>query len=148
MIRKILILGALLAPLGCNEVAAPTDRLARLPSEGVAAGVSLVVEEESYVHLDTLDARLVNESSAAIGYNLCTSWRERRTGDTWERIDPLRMCTSELRTLGTGETATWREPVDPYWGTAEYRLSVSIWPEGADAATVVSSAPFSVSGDP
>jgi hypothetical protein len=144
MTRKLAGLALLLLPLGCSEVAAPTEELRAAPSEGQLDEITLVIEAEEYVHLDTLEVRLVNGGGEAVGYNLCSSWRERETSTGWERIDPFRVCTADLPSLEPGGSASWREPVDPYWGKARYRIGTKVWPAGSSAPLTLVTEPFDV----
>jgi len=142
--RHLPTIALLLLPLGCSEVAAPTEEVRAAPSEGHVNEITLRVDADAYAHLDTLEVRLVNGGSGAVGYNLCSSWRERETATGWERIEPFRVCTADLPGLAPGETATWREPVDPYWGEARYRMGTMVWPTGSSAPVTLHTTPFEV----
>ena len=50
----------------------------------------------------SLELLLRNGSAQAIGYNLCASTLERRSGDGWQPVASQRVCTMELRLLGRG----------------------------------------------
>jgi hypothetical protein len=65
----------------------------------------------------SLELRLHNGSAQAIGYNLCASSLERRSGDGWQPVASQRMCTMELRSLAPG-------------GEARYRVSLENVPPG------------------
>ncbi|MEX2584390.1 MAG: hypothetical protein WD766_14065 [Gemmatimonadota bacterium] len=142
MFRYALLI-ALIAPLGCADAAGP-EELNPSPSQGAVAGVGLSVSGTSYSHGDTLEVRLVNGGAENVGYNLCSSWRERETEDGWERIESFRMCTAELLSLPPGQTASWREPVDPEWGSGRYRVVTRVWPGGRSAAVALATNPFAV----
>ena len=143
MTRHLAGLALLIVASGCSEVAAPNEEL-RAASAEELEGLALQVDADQYSHVDTMEVRLVNGGAEAVGYNLCSSWRERETADGWERIDPLRMCTADLATLETGATATWREPVDPYWGQARYRIATTVWAAGSNAPITLRTPAFDV----
>ena len=73
----------------------------------------------------SLEVALRNGSARAIGYNLCASTLERRSGDRWQPVASQRICTMELRSLAPGGEARYRislEDVPP----GEYRARARI----------------------
>jgi hypothetical protein len=85
----------------------------------------------------TLELRLVNQSTGQLGYNLCTSSLERRSGQAWQPVATQRICTMELRTLKPGEEARYPLELDGL-PPGEYRASTRV--EGLPAA--VTTEPF------
>lgn len=69
-----------------------------------------------------LELVLRNGSAKPIGYNLCTSNLERRSGAAWQAVASERICTMELRSLAPG-------------GEARYRLALEGVPAGEYRAT-------------
>ena len=65
----------------------------------------------------SLELSLRNGSAQAIGYNLCASNLERRSGGGWQPVASQRICTMELRSLAPG-------------GEARYRVSLADVPPG------------------
>jgi hypothetical protein len=110
--KRLLILA-----LGCSACA----------SQGVTL-TATVSQERS------LDLSLRNGSAQAIGYNLCASNLERRSGDRWQPVASQRMCTMELRSLAPGGEARYRvslESVPP----GEYRARARIDGNPPEVAT-------------
>ena len=73
----------------------------------------------------SLELSLRNGSAQAIGYNLCASTLERRSGARWQPVASQRVCTMELRSLAPGGEARYRvslEDVPP----GEYRARARI----------------------
>lgn len=81
-----------------------------------------------------LELALRNGSAQAIGYNLCASSLERRSGDRWQPVASQRLCTMELRSLAPGGEARYRvslENVPP----GEYRARARIDGNPPEVAT-------------
>ena len=90
MIRALVAIGA----SACAACASP------------AITLSATVSQER-----SLELRLRNVSAQAIGYNLCASALERRSGAAWQRVASNRICTMELRSLAPGEEARYVIPL-------------------------------------
>lgn len=136
----------LLLLLGLAACAAPipTDTPAGDPAEFEAGGARmLAVERTQYVRGDTARLVLRNVTEETLGYNLCSSWWELRVGSEWRVIEPLRLCTRELRILEPGQTATWDEPITADWRAGEYRFGTTVY-LGTTTATRVHSQTFTV----
>ena len=73
----------------------------------------------------SLDLSLRNGSAQAIGYNLCASSLERRSGDRWQPVASQRVCTMELRSLAPGGEARYRVPLENV-PPGEYRARARI----------------------
>lgn len=77
---------------------------------------------------DTIMITLFNRSSRDVGYNLCASALERRSGSNWVPVPtvPDRVCTMELRMLPPGQRASYRSvyvtPLQP----GEYRVTTGV----------------------
>jgi hypothetical protein len=114
---RTLTLFALALLGGCN----PAIRPGTQPS-----GVSLGVTPDRVVAGDSVTLLLSNGTPSGIGYNLCTSALERRSGSGWQALASDRICTMELRTLASGEQV--RYPMDLPTGLApgEYRFHTTI----------------------
>jgi hypothetical protein len=111
---------------------------------GVTAGVTLRVAPVPASPGADVSLILENEAAQAVGYNLCTSTLEHRTGDGWEAVPADRVCTMELRMLEPGQRADFRLQLQPELMAGTYRFSTRI--EWMDAATgdVVSTDEFRV----
>lgn len=83
-----------------------------------------------------LELALHNGSAKPIGYNLCASGLQRRSGDGWQAVSSTRACTMELRTLAPGQAARFSAPVEAL-RPGEYR-----------AVTRVDGGPGEVSSEP
>jgi hypothetical protein len=75
---------------------------------------------------DSVSLTLHNGAADAIGYNLCTSTLERRTGDGWEAVPDDRVCTMELRMLDPGQRADFPLQLQPALTAGAYRFSTRI----------------------
>jgi len=87
-------------------------------SQGVT--LSATVSQER-----SLELRLRNGSPQAIGYNLCTSNLERRSGAAWQPVASKRMCTMELRSLPPGAAARYQVSLENVL-PGEYRAKARI----------------------
>ena len=117
----LLPLAALLA-LGCSSSATdsePGRQLSPLPG---ASQITFQAERSTYRQGDTATIVLRNGTSQPLGYNLCFSARELRTGDSWTRFSPLRVCTMDLKILAPGAETRHKEPITAEWQPGEYRL--------------------------
>lgn len=84
----------------------------------------------------TLSFRFINRSvhQAVTGDLGCVNYHERREGDTWRAIHPLRLCTEIAHSLAAGEERRYATPAPDQPGT--YRLVVEAY-VGAPADKVV-----------
>ena len=85
---------------------------------------------------------LRNESGAPVGYNLCTSALQRRVSGTWEAVETGDICTMEIRTLDSGNSATFEKTLPDGLTAGEYRYTNSV--ESNGSRMVVASNPFNV----
>lgn len=82
----------------------------------------------------SLELLLRNGSAQPIGYNLCASSLERRSGDGWQPVASQRLCTMEVRSLPPGGEARYQLPmVDVPPG--EYRATTRIDVTPAEVTT-------------
>ena len=114
-----------LTVIACLILAACTQ----LPTEPQTAEA----REESPLQLhaqrtaeSTIVLTLRNESPATVGYNLCSSTLERRTGGSWKTVPEEIVCTRELRTLAQGASATFDRHVRPALPPGEYRFVTQV----------------------
>lgn len=121
----LLPLAALLS-LGCSSSA--TDSRPGLPAAvlGDAEGITFAAQRPAYRRGDTATIVLRNGTAQSLGYNLCHSARELRTGAEWKRFSPLRVCTMELRVLAPGAETVLREPITGEWQPGEYRMVTTV----------------------
>lgn len=121
----LLPLAALIA-LGCSS--SPTNSAPGLPGAVLQnpEGITFEAQRPAYRRGDTATIVLRNGSSQPLGYNLCFSARELRTGASWTRFSPLRVCTMELRVLAPGAETTLREPITSEWQPGEYRMVTTV----------------------
>src|SRR5829696_2459261 len=75
-------------------------------------GVAYEADRREYTPQDSITTTLANTSDTDVGYNLCTSTLESRSGGAWTRVERNQQhpCTLPLFTLHPGESATYREP--------------------------------------
>jgi hypothetical protein len=120
---------------GCNELVEPQP----------TRGLSLIPVESTYQVGETAEARLVNDSDRAIGYNLCLAMWDLRVDGDWRRVVPARMCPQEVYYLDPGEEVLLRETVDEGWQRGTYRFVLDVNPVGEDERPItVVSEPFEV----
>lgn len=137
------VLFALLT-LGCASSPAdpsPDGRESELPG---ADRVAFQADRPSYRTGDTATVTLRNNLDEPLGYNLCFSSRELRTGGSWRRIAPLRACTAELRSLAPGAQAVLKEPVTGEWEPGEYRMVTTVERMRSGVRGEVVTPPFTV----
>jgi len=90
----------------------PARSLAAVLAIACAACASPAVTLTAAVSQErSLELVLRNGSAQAIGYNLCASSLERRSGDGWQPVASQRMCTMELRSLAPGGEAHYAVPL-------------------------------------
>ena len=85
---------------------------------------------------------LRNGSPVPVLYNLCSSALQRRSGATWEAVPTDEICTMELRTLESGNSATFEKTLPSTAGPGEYRYVTNVESEGE--RVIVTSNPFAV----
>lgn len=69
---------------------------------------------------------LDNGERHPIGYNLCASGLQRRSGTAWTAVQTDDVCTMELRTLNPGADATFEKRLSPDLAPGEYRYVTSV----------------------
>ena len=111
--RLIPLLLALFA--GCAEVTGADP-----------SAVLLSTDQASYRQGLTVSVSLSNQSGSPVGFNPCRAEGERWTGDSWQRISPLRLCTEDLDRVAPGATAAFPEPVSREWEAGLYRIVVPV----------------------
>lgn len=83
--------------------------------------------------------RLVNRSSSAALYNLCTSGLQRQSGSAWAAVETGTFCTMELRRLDPGAAAEFPHVPPRNLPAGVYRYVNSIeTPPGGGRLTVAS----------
>ena len=86
---------------------------------------------------------LTNRSEEPVGYNLCPSALERRSGAGWEPVPSNRICTMELRTLKPGERIEYAIRL-PATAAGEYRYRTHVEWFKSGTRSSVASQPFHV----
>lgn len=109
-------------------------------------GVRIAVDRTVYAPGDTVAARLVNDSEATLGYNLCFSTLERQQGGEWIVADePLMACTADLKALRPGESVAHRRGLPAALEGGRYRLRTHVeFPLTGGERAAVRSATFTV----
>lgn len=69
---------------------------------------------------------LDNGERHPIGYNLCTSGLQRRSGTTWAAVRTDDMCTMQLSTLNPGADATFQKSLPSNLQPGDYRYVTSV----------------------
>jgi hypothetical protein len=106
------------------------------PASSTIAGVRLSAER---ISSSIIRLALDNGAPHQIGYNLCSSALQRRSGSTWEPVGTGEICTMELRTLNPGFDATFEKTLPLNMSAGEYRYITNIEsPLGAQQAGVAS----------
>ena len=69
---------------------------------------------------------LDNGEHHQIGYNLCPSVLQRRTGTTWTQVVRGEVCTMQLMILNPGADATFEKTLPDDLPAGEYRYLTSV----------------------
>jgi hypothetical protein len=93
------------------------------PASSTIAGVRLSAER---VSPGIIRLALDNGAPHQIGYNLCSSALQRRSGSTWEPVGTGEICTMELRTLNPGFDATFEKTLPSGLAAGEYRYITNV----------------------
>lgn len=126
--RYVLSFLALSLALACVPTVPP-------PSEAVDGEVLLRADKSG----NRVELELDNGTEDRIGYNLCTSALERRTGSSWVNVPTDTMCTMELRTLSPGQKDRFTHQLPAGLSAGEYRFVTGVEaPLGAPQTSVVS----------
>ena len=121
--RALILLSALtLLQAGCSGSTGPDLEGSPALRAEDATGVVFRAERSEYRRGETAKIVLRNETDATIGYNLCTSSRELRSGGEWKRYAPLRVCTAAFYNLAPGAETAFEEPITEEWQPGEYRM--------------------------
>lgn len=91
-----------------------------------AGGISLSLQPQAVAAGETITLTLRNDSSADVGYNLCSSTLEQRVGDAWQPVATDRVCTMELRTLPPGQVTTYPMEIPAQAAAGEYRYVTAV----------------------
>lgn len=125
-----------------------TDPLSPLGSSGDATvrGLRYETDRAAYSRNDEIVSQLVNASEHAVGYNLCTSALERRTGGGWAVVQrsPERPCILPLYILRPGQTTTYREPASAVPSPGTYRLRAQVEAPLNNGTRHITTPPFTV----
>ena len=125
--RALILLSALtLLQAGCSESTGPDLEGSPALRAEDAAGVVFRAERGDYRRGETAKIVLRNETGETIGYNLCVSARELRSGAGWTRYEPLRICTAAFFNLAPGAETVLNEPITDEWQPGEYRMVTTV----------------------
>lgn len=126
MMRLIAFCSALLL-LACNP---------SMESEASTDPLRLRVDPETAAPGDSVTLVLQNDTSDDVGYNLCNSALQVRSGDAWEPVPSDRVCTMELRMLtpGNEDSFTLQLPTDLAPGEYRFTTSIEVLPSGTTEA--------------
>jgi hypothetical protein len=142
-IRILFSLLVLLLP-GCGLFTEPQEEQNRALDVGPGTEIVFRAEHSQYEHGDTATIILRNASNRPVGYNLCISARELRVGGTWQRFEPLRLCTAAIYSLAPRAEAILREPISAEWQPGEYRMVTTVHLLEAGSRGEVFTPPFTV----
>ena len=88
--------------------------------------VEVTTDRAAYAPGDTVRVTFRNVSGEVLGYNLCVSKLDRRSGDAWTTVDefpgPGGACTLELRSLREGESVQAKRAIPASSPAGTYRL--------------------------
>jgi hypothetical protein len=101
--------------------AVPADPRPAVPS--TMGGVRLSAERLSP---GTIHLTLQNGASDPVGYNLCSSGLQHRSGSSWQPVNTGEICTMELRTLNPGATATFEKTLPGGLAAGDYRYVTNV----------------------
>ena len=78
------------------------------------------------VSSNTVRLTLGNGTQSQVGYNLCASGLQRRSGSEWTAVQTDDVCTMELRTLSPGADATFEKQLPASLPAGEYRYVTNV----------------------
>jgi hypothetical protein len=113
------------------------------PSTLPPAGLFFTAER---VGAGTIRLALDNGTSEPVGYNLCSSELQRRSGTGWTRVDTDEVCTMELRTLNPGHDATFEKRLPSGLAAGDYRYVTGVESPLGGSRVVVATEAFSAGG--
>jgi hypothetical protein len=91
-----------------------------------ATDVSLRVEADVFEPGGEVVLILENGEGEQIGYNLCFHAIEERVGGDWRMMEVPRICTTELRILGPGQSVSYETVLPTALEAGEYRFRIAI----------------------
>jgi len=132
---KIFIAGLALVVAACT-----------LPPVAPQAGNSNVAVRlgTERVSADVIRLTLDNGASTPVGYNLCTSTLQRRTGSEWIAVPSEDVCTMQLHSLNPGRDATFEKRLPSGLPSGEYRYVTSVENPMGTAQTAIATEPFPI----
>lgn len=83
-----------------------------------------------------VELTLRNESGAPVGYNLCTSALQRRIAEKWTEVETGDICTMEIRTLQSGDSATFTKTLPDNAVSGDYRYATTVQSNGKPIVVV------------
>lgn len=121
--RSLVIVSVIAISLFACRSTVPTTR----------SGVEFMTDASAYAPGDSVRLQLVNHEDQEIGYNLCFSDLAREDEAGWVVVpDTMTVCTTELRLLAPGDTATYVKTlmlgVEP--GTYRYQTGIEFQGDG------------------
>ncbi|MFZ2492480.1 MAG: hypothetical protein WA208_13445 [Thermoanaerobaculia bacterium] len=134
---KMLLLIIALIAAACTPVATAPD--AQPVTTGSVAGVRFAVEK---VSTGTIRLTLDNGAPHAIGYNLCSSELQSRSGAEWRPVPSEEMCTMQLLTLNPGHDATFEKRMPAGLPAGDYRYVTRVESPLGTPATRLATEPF------
>jgi hypothetical protein len=113
--------------ISCAPVApSPQAPAEETPAPQTGSNITGVHFGAERVSATSMRLSLDNGAQQAIGYNLCNSELQRRTGSDWARVPSDTMCTMQLMTLNPGHDATFEKDLPAGLEAGEYRFVTSI----------------------
>jgi hypothetical protein len=107
-----------------------------------ADGSSAVHFAAERVSSGVIRLSLDNGEHHPIGYNLCPSALQRRSGAEWVNIPSDQVCTMQLNTLNPGADATFEKQLPASLPAGEYRYVTSIESPLGSTMTGIATSPF------
>ena len=95
-------------------------------TSGSTSDVALRAEPATIASGGSMTLTLDNESGGTIGYNLCASGLEQRSGGGWQPLPENRVCTVELRTLEPGDEVSEQLRLPEMLTSGDYRYTTTI----------------------
>lgn len=91
--------------------------------------VLLLPDRSVYVHGDTMEVQLINNSDESVGYGACSQSLQRRERGEWRSVSPdIGICIAILYVLQPGGRRASRQPIDSALPVGVYRLRQVIMP--------------------
>lgn len=128
----------------CACAPPPEQSTGKRQTAASPSGVILRAAPDSVAAGEEVTLTLSNGTNGVIGYNLCASSLERRSGGGWQPAPEDRVCTMELRTLQPGDEVAQSLRLPDVLATGDYRYATTVERTAERTREAVASNPIRV----